>query len=262
MDDDAYILEDFKGIVEGFGVSCDVAENAEDALRLVAQEGGYSIYFVDWKMADIGSAELIKELKKKTHIPSDPLVVMISSAEISAIAVEAKEAGVDKFLQKPLFPSAIANIISEYLGLAVQQPKEEDINIDGVFDGRHILLAEDLEINREIVLALLEPTGIVIDCAVNGVEAVRMFSEAPDKYEMIFMDVQMPEMDGYEATRRIRAIGDPKAGTIPIVAMTANVFKEDIDKCLEVGMNGHLGKPLDMDALFKKLFECLSYPVR
>ncbi|MCL2756869.1 MAG: response regulator, partial [Coriobacteriia bacterium] len=115
------------------------------------------------------------------------------------------------------------------------------------------LLAEDMEINSEIVLALLEPTGIEIDCAVNGVEAVKMFREVPDKYEMIFMDLQMPELDGYEATRDIRALDIPRAATIPIVAMTANVFREDVEKCLEAGMNSHVGKPIDFDEVISQL---------
>ncbi|MCL2184141.1 MAG: ATP-binding protein [Chitinispirillia bacterium] len=128
---------------------------------------------------------------------------------------------------------------------------------NGIFAGHRILLAEDSEINREIVRELLSPTGIDIYCAHNGAEAVRMFSGTPDKYELIFMDVQMPEMDGYEATQRIRRFGFPKAGKIPIIAMTANVFKEDIDRCMESGMNGHLGKPLDMDEVIRVLSKYL-----
>jgi PAS domain S-box-containing protein len=131
--------------------------------------------------------------------------------------------------------------------------RETQANIDYIYKGRRILLVEDVEINREIVLTLLEPTQIEIDCAENGAEAFRKFSEAPDKYELIFMDVQMPEMDGYEATRRIRSLDLPKAKVIPIIAMTANVFREDIEKCQEAGMNDHVGKPLDFNAVLDKL---------
>jgi len=121
------------------------------------------------------------------------------------------------------------------------------------------MLAEDVEINREIVQSLLEPTQLEIDCAENGAEAVRMFSEAPDKYDLIFMDVQMPEMDGYDATRRIRAIEAERNDNgnlrkkIPIIAMTANVFKEDIEQCLTAGMDSHVGKPLDFGEVMKRL---------
>jgi len=136
--------------------------------------------------------------------------------------------------------------------------EEEKQEIAGLFAGRRILLAEDVEINREIVQTLLEPAQLQIDCAENGAEAVRMFGEAPEKYDMIFMDVQMPEMDGYEATQRIRAIeaecnNRNLRQQIPIIAMTANVFREDIERCLEAGMNGHVGKPLDLEEVIKQL---------
>jgi len=129
--------------------------------------------------------------------------------------------------------------------------------IADVFEDRCILLVEDVEINREIVLALLEPTLIAVDCAKNGAEAVNMFAESPDKYDMIFMDIQMPIMDGYEATRAIRALDIPKAKDIPIIAMTANVFREDVEKCIACGMNAHVGKPIDFDEIIGQLKQYL-----
>ncbi|MDL2279604.1 response regulator [Desulfovibrio sp. OttesenSCG-928-G11] len=123
----------------------------------------------------------------------------------------------------------------------------------GLFSDSRILLAEDVEINREIVLALLEPTGVTIDCAVNGREAVDMFSENPGRYDLIFMDINMPEVNGYEAVSAIRSSGLEGAGEIPIIAMTANAFKEDIDHCLAVGMNGHLAKPIMVEQLMEVL---------
>ncbi|MDR2527949.1 MAG: response regulator [Synergistaceae bacterium] len=126
------------------------------------------------------------------------------------------------------------------------------------FDGFRALLAEDVEINREIVLALLEPMCLDIECAENGAEALEKFSASPSRYDIIFMDVQMPEMDGYEATRRIRALSYPRAKEVPIIAMTANVFLEDIEKCLSAGMNDHIGKPLDFEEVLLKLNSYLS----
>jgi CheY-like chemotaxis protein len=173
---------------------------------------------------------------------------------------DARKAGVDKFLSKPLFPSAILDCISECVGAENILPPEENRpqKTDSLACYK-IILAEDIEINREIVQVFLEPTGIAIDCAENGVAALELFSESPEKYDMIFMDIQMPEMDGYEATQRIRALETPEAKTIPIVAMTANVFREDIEKCIECGMNDHIPKPLDFDSMFAKLLQYLPH---
>ena len=158
--------------------------------------------------------------------------------------------------------STFAFIIKMKFGAAGEQTSDScDIDladVAGLFKGRNILLAEDVEINREIVASLLEPTLIEIDYAENGKEAVRMFSEAPDKYDLIFMDVQMPEMDGYEATRTIRELDVPNAKDIPILAMTANVFKEDVENCLEAGMNSHIGKPFAFNEVIDKLSRYLN----
>jgi len=145
--------------------------------------------------------------------------------------------------------------LNEQQNLIVQGniENEEDLILSTDLTGKHILLAEDVEINREIVMTLLEPTHLNIDTAENGRIAVEKFKENPDRYDLILMDVQMPEMDGYEATRQIRAMGTPKSATIPIVAATANVFKEDIAKCLDAGMNEHVGKPLDINEVLKVL---------
>jgi signal transduction histidine kinase/DNA-binding response OmpR family regulator len=253
VDDDKDILDYFTEIAHEFNVYCDTAISGKEALSMVQKKGLYHIYFVDWKMPEMDGIQLVAELKSHSDESVKSVVIMITAAEWTAVEAEAKKAGVYKFLSKPLFPSAIADVINESLGIDYKKVEEAQVNIEGLFAGRRILLAEDVEINREIVLALLEPTEIKIDCAENGAEAVRMFAEAPGKYDMIFMDVQMPEMDGYDATKRIRALKHPYAKTIPIVAMTANVFKEDIERCLEAGMNDHIGKPLDFNELLQRL---------
>jgi len=251
IDDDPDILRFFHEAAQSLGIYCDTALSGEEALRLVKRGNQYQIYFVDWKMPDIDGVQLTSEIKSRVNANS--VVVLISAEEWSEVAAYAKQAGVDKFLSKPLFPSTIAKIISESMNTGKMKAGKAKTEATGLFAGRRILLAEDIEINREIVLALLTPTSLEIDCAENGVEAVNMFREAPGKYDMIFMDVQMPKMDGYEATRRIRAFDSLDGKTIPIVAMTANAFKEDIEKCLESGMNDHIKKPLDMDTVFNKL---------
>jgi signal transduction histidine kinase/DNA-binding response OmpR family regulator len=282
IDDDPNVLTYFLEIAQGFGIMCDVAISGKKALQLVDQTGGYHIYFIDWKMPVMDGIQLTREIKAR--VTENPIVIMISAVEWSAIADEAIAAGVDKFLSKPLFSSAIAEVINECLGVDKQQAKiSQTADITGIFAGRHILLVEDVEINREIVKTLFEPTKMEIDYAGNGVEAVRMFTANPYKYEMIFMDIQMPEMDGYEATRRIRAVEAelnknlsrdvsmefPKETTnqllerskaVPIIAMTANVFKEDVKKCLDAGMDSHIGKPIDFDKVLGKLRYYLSAP--
>jgi len=248
VDDDMEIVEYFRGVVQALGAYCDIATSGEDALALVEKNGDYHFYFVDWKMPGIDGIQLIQALKTR-KVLFGSVAIMFSSANWDTIEEEAKRAGVDAFLTKPLFPSSIADAIIEALNAKQPPMKVEQENSSANFAGNHILLAEDIDINREIVIALLEPMLLKVDCAENGLEAIRMFSEAPEKYDMVFMDVQMPKMDGYEATLNIRALEHPRAKTIPIIAMTANVFREDIEKCRKAGMDDHIGKPLDLDGL-------------
>ncbi|MDR3191710.1 MAG: response regulator [Treponema sp.] len=260
VDDDPYIREYFSEMAQQFNFSCDTVSNGEEAIAKIEKEGPYDIYFIDWKMPGINGIETTRKIRElsgdRNGQTQKSVVIMISATEWNIIEQEAREAGVDKFLSKPLFPSYITDVINKCLGLSNIVSKEDSSRKkEDNFEGHAILLAEDVDINREIVQTLLEPTLLSIDCAENGREAVRLFEEKPDKYEMIFMDVQMPEMDGYEATRRIREF-EYRRNTrkaIPIIAMTANVFREDIEKCLDAGMNGHVGKPLDIEDVLDKL---------
>jgi len=250
VDDSQVILDYFKVVSKKLGIHCDTAICGEDALTLVDRDGHYHIYFVDLQMPNMDGLQFARELKARAS--ENSVVIMMTANEWTTDAEEAKEAGVDKFLSKPLFPPVIEEVINECL--SAQGHEEANIhNRDGAYKGNRILLAEDVEINREIVITILESTLLEIDCAESGTQAVSMFAAAPEKYDMIFMDIQMPEMDGYEATRRIRALDTPIAKKVPIVAMTANVFREDIEKCLEAGMNSHLGKPLDFHEVVEKL---------
>ena len=257
IDDNAELLAYLGELIREFGMMCDTAGSAEDALNLVEQSGLYDICFIDWSLPGMDGVTLASELKAKASPPDRTVTIMMSAFDWHLIENEAKRAGVDLFLSKPVFPSDIADAFSEVYGVKQLHFVEEEPDITGIFEGWHILLAEDVEINREIVAALLEPTSLEIDFAENGVEAVRIFNETPEKYDMIFMDVQMPIMDGYEATRQIRTSGFPNAETIPIIALTANVFREDVERCLEAGMSDHIGKPLDCSKVVEKLREYL-----
>ena len=253
VDDDVITLEYFSGIVSKYGAVCDVATSGETALSCVEEKGAYDFYFIDYRLPGIDGMELTRGLKAREPAPAMGVVVMMSASGGSGIEDSATQAGADRFLSKPIFPSAIVDIVNSYLGVSHEAVKSAQEGVDDKFEGYNILLAEDVDINREIVITLLEPTLLKIDCAEDGEMAVDMFGAAPDKYDMIFMDVQMPKMDGYEATRAIRALDTPRAKSVPIVAMTANVFREDIERCLESGMNSHVGKPLDFNEVMDKL---------
>jgi signal transduction histidine kinase/CheY-like chemotaxis protein len=243
--DDAEETRDyFNQTAARFGVTCTTAGNGEEALASIARTGGYDVYFIDWKMPDMDGIELTRRIK--SQFGDKAMVIMTSSADWSEIEDEALRAGVGRFVQKPLSISSIADCLNELFAASAIQQAELDARQLPDFSAYRILLAEDVEVNCEIVLALLEPTGLEMDCVGNGKEALEMFSAHPTRYNLIFMDVQMPEMDGIEATRKIRALDIPQAQTVPIVAMTANVFREDVENCLKAGMNGHVGKPLDL----------------
>ena len=256
VDDDPDVLNFFEEAAKQIGISCDTAPNGLEALSLIAKKGSYNIYFVDWNMPEINGIDFTRTINER--VEQNTVIIMISAHDWGLIRDDALSAGVTSFIPKPLFLTTIADCINDCLGIhddiCISKQDLSVINLEG----HHILLAEDVEINREIVLALLAPTNLIIDCADNGAIAVDMFNANPDKYDMIFMDLQMPEMDGYTATMKIRASGAPNADSIPIVAMTANVFKEDIDKCLSAGMNGHLGKPLDYDEVIHQLIQYVN----
>jgi CheY-like chemotaxis protein len=255
VDDSQVILDYFRVVARKLGVYCDTAISGEDALALMEIDNSYHIYFIDLQMPGMDGLELSRKLKSR--ITEDSEVIMMTANEWTTDAEEFKKAGVDKCFSKPLFPPVIEEVINDYLCVKKQE-KANVKNINGVYKGRRILLVDDVEINREILMTLLEPALLEVDCAENGTQAVQMFAEAPEKYDMIFMDVQMPEMDGYEATRRIRALDVPAAKKIPIVAMTANVFREDIEECLEAGMDSHIGKPLNLNDVMDILRKYLS----
>jgi len=249
VDDAQEILSYFSDIFRRCGVLCETAASGEEALKKIEKADGYDIYFIDWKMPEMDGIELTRQIKKR-NADRKSVVIMISATEWTLIREEAENVGVDKYLMKPLFASDIMDCMNACLGLSgYSTQKQKSAVKGGELKGCHILLAEDVEINREILIASMEGTGVEIDCAENGLEALRLLSENPAKYDLVFMDVQMPEMDGLEATRNIRQSGN----NIPVIAMTANVFKEDIDKCLEAGMNDHLGKPLDMGNVLEKI---------
>ena len=256
VDDEPEIREFFVLVAENLGISCTVTSSGEQASDMLLNDDNYDIYFIDWKLPGMDGIEFARHVREKTTHNS--IVTIFSAVDWSVIEDEAKEAGVDKFLSKPLFESMVVDIINSYIHTEMIENADNEPASTGDFTGFTILLADDVEINREIVISLLESTGLSIDCAENGKQAVQMYQAAPDKYSMIFMDIQMPEMDGYDATRLIRASDTARARIVPIIAMTANVFREDIEKSIASGMNGHIGKPIDINEVMKELKQYLK----
>ncbi|MCD7948040.1 MAG: response regulator [Oscillospiraceae bacterium] len=256
VDDMQEELEHVSDIIHALGLPCDTAQSGKEACELITQKE-YNIIFVDWFMPEMNGIELTRKIR--AQYGEGTVVIMISAAEWSDLEQEATQAGVSRFIAKPLLPSPIVDCINECISHnKVKFVVQQELDIAGIFLGKCVLLAEDVAINRELLIAMLAETELQIDCAVDGKQAVEMYIAAPEKYDLILMDVQMPEMDGYEATQAIRNSGKRTAGKIPIIAMTANVFREDIEKCLNAQMNAHLGKPLD----FKELIETLQRYLR
>jgi len=264
VDDMPEIREYFVEVAQRLNFHCDVAGSGEEALEMIRKNGNYNICFIDWKMPDLDTFELSQLINKNGR--DDSVIFMMSSAEWNSLEAEAKAAGIKRFLSKPLFPSLISDCINDYLGLEnIKKEEKNVINERGEFRGRRVLLVEDVDINREIVLTLLEPTELAIDCAEDGKTAFDMYRRTPDAYNMIFMDIQMPNMDGYEATRLIREYEQEKSELsqiqlkrVPIVAMTANVFREDVEKCILAGMDDHIGKPLVLTEVIETLRKYLG----
>jgi CheY-like chemotaxis protein/two-component sensor histidine kinase len=254
VDDVAETRDQIQAVFKQLDITCDVAADGFEACRIIEESGVYDIYFIDWQMPGMDGIELTRRIKSQTE--SKPsVVIMITAMDWEQIKDEANQAGVTKCLLKPLMSSMLIDCVNECLGIG--HAEEDHTAGVGEFGGKKLLVAEDIEINREILTALLEDTGLTIDCVENGQEALETIEANPEKYDVVFMDIQMPKMDGLEASRRIRALPGHQRVKLPIIAMTANVFKSDVEECLAAGMDGHLGKPLDIDKVLEVLRENL-----
>ncbi len=220
---------------------------AQDAAEL---NNEYRVYIVDYLIPDMNGIEIIRRIRKV--IKDDVPIIVLTAYDWSAFENEAREAGATAFVAKPIFMSELRSVLTK----PVQKEKLDDEPIEDLYDysGKRFLLVEDNALNREIAAELLKERGIEVDCAEDGIEAVNIMNEAPeDKYDLVLMDVQMPRMDGYTATREIRTLPNNRKANIPIIAMTANAFEEDRRKAFECGMNGHIVKPIDMKTIEKEL---------
>ena len=221
----------------------------------VEQGDEFSVYIIDWLIPDMNGIEIVRQIRKV--IGNRCPIIILTAYDWADIEDEARAAGVTAFCEKPLFLSELRRVLAEPFraepASKPAQPTAADLK------GKKLLLVEDNELNREIALEILKEVGFVVDTAEDGAVAVRKIKQAaPGQYDLILMDIQMPNLDGYEATRQIRALPDAEKASIPIFAMTANAFEEDRQNALAAGMNGHIAKPLDVPHLLRVLADALK----
>ncbi len=253
-DDEEEICRDIEELMRDTGVfiqSVTTGEAAVEAAVEAHRRGkDFHVILLDWKMPGVDGVEAARRIR--ANVGTDVPILVLTSYDWSDIETEARQAGIDAFMPKPFFVSTFWQTL-EPLFEDMSVRKEEKASAEtgaGVLEGKLFLVAEDNELNAEILTEMLNIEGAKCELAENGQEAVEMFEKSePGYYDMILMDVQMPVMNGYEATRRIRAGSHPEAKTIPIAAMTANTFAEDVRDAMAAGMDGHLAKPIDMDAM-------------
>ena len=256
VDDEEVICQNIELTMEGTGVAVEYTLDGQTAVSRVkeSEQKGcpYDIVLLDWKMPGMDGVETARRIRREVshHIP----ILVLTSYDWPEIEDEAREAGVDAFLPKPFFLTSFRQKVDDVLSRNIRNPKPDEVSAEpeelSPLHGMHILVAEDNEINAEILSELLDMAGASCEICENGQVVVDTFANSvPGQYQMILMDVQMPVMNGYEATRKIRSSDHPLAGKIPIIAMTANAFAEDIRDALEAGMNAHAAKPIDMAVL-------------
>ena len=252
VDDDAQTCMSVSKMLREIEMEADWTTSGKEAiLRAMEahnQGAGFKVYIIDWLMPDMNGIETVRRIRKVIE-PGTPIIIL-TAYDWADIEDEARQAGVTAFVSKPLFMSELRDALTHKVvsGRQPLLPKHGD------YTGKKVLLVEDNELNREIATAILEEAGLKVDAVEDGTDAVaRMNEAAEDEYDLILMDIQMPKMDGYAATREIRTLSSNKKANIPIVAMTANAFEEDRQKAFKAGMNAHIAKPIDVNILMGTL---------
>ena len=258
IDDDPIACEHAQLVLGQVGISCEKALSGEEGLQMVkvrqARREPYTLILVDWRMPDMDGIETTRKIR--TAVGTETPVIILTSYNWDEIAEEAKAAGVDTFAAKPLFAGAVMDQFRD----AFMKKRAELVRRKADLRDRRVLLAEDVDVNAEIMIMVLSLREIQVEHAVNGRIAVNMFAEHEEGYyDAILMDMRMPEMDGLEATRRIRAMDRKDAKSIPMIALTANAFDEDVQRSMQAGLNAHLSKPVDPDILFETLEGFLNH---
>ena len=260
IDDDPVAAEHARIVLEKIGIASETAGSGAEAVEMVrlrhARRESYNIILVDWKMPEMDGIETTRRIRD--IVGNESAIIILTAYRWDDVADEAKEAGVDAFLAKPLFPESVMEEFRDALEKKCLSSSKESSKAD--LKGKRILLAEDVAVNAEIIMMLLQMREMEAEHAENGREAVEMFSSRPENYyDAVLMDMRMPEMDGLEATTRIRAMDRPDEKTIPIIALTANAFDEDVQRSLQAGLNAHLTKPVEPDNLYAALESLIKH---
>ncbi len=262
VDDDMVCCQSVSKMLRQIGMRAEWAPSGREAIARTTEAADladpFEVYIIDWAMPDLSGIETVKEIRR--IVGDDSPIILMSAYDWTDIEKEARSVGVTGFISKPLFVSDLHRTLERSLGKNTEeQTKEENNTVSEDFAGKRILLAEDNELNREIAVEILSEAGFSVECAENGSKACDMALNSPSGYyDLILMDIQMPIMDGYAATRAIRNAENPDIANLPIIAMTANAFEEDRKKAAEAGMNGHLSKPIDLDNMMKLLRDLFS----
>lgn len=257
VDDDVCVCESAVVTLKEMGITAEWTDSGRKAIERIQElwEAGkyFDMILIDWKMPDMDGIETARRIR--AIIGPEVTIIIMTAYDWAAIEHEAKLAGVNLLMSKPMFKSSLISAFSKALG-EKEEIKEEDTPVIFDFNGRRILLAEDNAINTEVALAVLESKGFTVDTAENGLRAIEMFGKSKKGfYDAILMDIRMPQMDGLTAADNIRHMTNGDARTIPIIAMTANAFDDDIEKSKAAGMNAHLSKPIEPERLFQVLYD-------
>jgi CheY-like chemotaxis protein/anti-sigma regulatory factor (Ser/Thr protein kinase) len=259
-DDDEISCESACEMLNEMGMKSEWVLSGREAVDLVVErqnmQKGFFAVILDWKMPDMDGVATTKEIRR--IVGNDVPIIIISAYDWSDIEQEARKAGANAFIGKPLFKSKIVHLFRSLVGDSGEGEEEKSMPLTELeemnLEGKRILLVEDNEINTEVATEILGMTGVAIECSPNGSDAVDKITLAEDGYyDMILMDIQMPIMNGYEAASAIRSMDRAYTKKVPIIAMTANAFAEDIMAAKSVGMNGHIAKPLDLEQIAKAL---------
>jgi two-component system sensor histidine kinase/response regulator len=256
VDDDVAVCESAVSTLREMGVQAQWVDSGRKAVDLVAglKDNGryFDMILVDWKMPDMDGIETARRIR--AIVGPDVTIIIMTAYDWLSIEHEAKLAGVNLLMSKPMFKSSLVSAFTRALG--EKEERRQPVNVEYNFAGKRILLVEDNQINTEVAALLLRDKGFEVDTAENGLRALERFSKSePGYYDAILMDIRMPLMDGLTAANNIRHLSNADAHTVPIIAMTANAFDDDIEKSKAAGMNAHLAKPVDPQRLYQLLYD-------